>query len=291
MVKKTALGKGLGALIPNIKDEIVVDKEEEKNVSFIPVNLITADKEQPRKNFDEEKILELSESIKQHGMIQPVILRKKGDIYIIVAGERRWRASKLIGLKEIPAIVKDLSEKEVVEISLIENIVREDLNPIEEALAFKKLLNEFNLTQEEISKRICKSRSAIANCMRLLNLDKAVQEYLIDGVISEGHGRALLSLEDKELQYNTAQKIIDEQLNVRQTERLIKEIINKKSNKKVKKETKKDPYYKDLENKLENYFNTKVSLNCKKDNKGKIEIEYYSEEELQRIIELLHVKI
>ena len=281
MAKKSALGKGLSALIPeNIEEEVF----DEKAITTISMNLIRADKEQPRKNFDPDKILELSESIKQHGVIQPIILRKENDTYVIVAGERRWRAAKTLGLKEIPAIVMDLTSKEVVEISLIENIVREDLNPIEEALAYKRLIKEYNLTQEEISKKISKSRSAIANCMRLLNLDNRVQQYIIEGVISEGHGRAILAIEDKNLQYEISQKVIDEELNVRQTEKYIKNYSMEKK-KTVGKSL--NPYYKDLESKLENYFNTKVSLNSKNKNKGKIEIEYYSEEDLQRILDLL----
>ncbi|WP_291560305.1 MULTISPECIES: ParB/RepB/Spo0J family partition protein [unclassified Clostridium] len=281
MVKKSALGKGLSALIPeNIEEEVF----DEKAITTISMNLIRADKEQPRKNFDPDKILELSESIKQHGVIQPIILRKENDTYVIVAGERRWRAAKTLGLKEIPSIVMDLTSKEVVEISLIENIVREDLNPIEEALAYKRLIKEYNLTQEEISKKISKSRSAIANCMRLLNLDNRVQQYIIEGVISEGHGRAILAIEDKNLQYEISQKVIDEELNVRQTEKYIKNYSMEKK-KRVGKNL--NPYYKDLESKLENYFDTKVSLNSKNKNKGKIEIEYYSEEDLQRILDLL----
>lgn len=281
MVKKSALGKGLSALIPeNIEEEVT----DEKTITTISMNLIRADKEQPRKNFDPDKILELSESIKQHGVIQPIVLRKEGNTYVIVAGERRWRAAKTLGLKEVPAIVMDLTPKEVVEISLIENIVREDLNPIEEALAYKRLISEYNLTQEEISKKISKSRSAIANCMRLLNLDSRVQQYIIEGVISEGHGRAILAIEDKNLQYEISQKVIDEELNVRQTEKYIKNYSVEKKNKASKRL---NPYYKELENKLENYFNTKVSLNSKNKNKGKIEIEYYSEEDLQRILDLL----
>lgn len=281
MAKKSALGKGLSALIPeNIEEEVF----DEKAITTISMNLIRADKEQPRKNFDPDKILELSESIKQHGVIQPIILRKENDTYVIVAGERRWRAAKTLGLKEIPAIVMDLTSKEVVEISLIENIVREDLNPIEEALAYKRLIKEYNLTQEEISKKISKSRSAIANCMRLLNLDNRVQQYIIEGVISEGHGRAILAIEDKNLQYEISQKVIDEELNVRQTEKYIKNYSMEKK-KTVGKSL--NPYYKDLESKLENYFNTKVSLNSKNKNKGRIEIEYYSEEDLQRILDLL----
>lgn len=283
MAKKSALGKGLSALIPeNIEEEVF----DEKSITTISMNLIRADKEQPRKNFDPDKILELSESIKQHGVIQPIILRKENDTYVIVAGERRWRAAKTLGLKEIPSIVMDLTSKEVVEISLIENIVREDLNPIEEALAYKRLIKEYNLTQEEISKKISKSRSAIANCMRLLNLDNRVQQYIIEGVISEGHGRAILAIEDKNLQYEISQKVIDEELNVRQTEKYIKNYSIEKKKRDYKNL---NPYYKDLASRLENYFDTKVSINSKNKNKGKIEIEYYSEEDLQRILDLLEL--
>lgn len=281
MSKKFGLGKGLGALIPEeeIKDESILK---------ISINLIKANHEQPRKNFDEEKIMQLAESIKQHGIIQPLVLKKDGNIYTIIAGERRWRAAKSIGLKEVPAVILNLSDKEVLEISLIENIQREDLNPIEEALAYKKLIDEFKLTQDELSKRIGKSRTAIANCMRLLNLDKRVQEYLIDGVISEGHGRALLGVADKELQYELAQTIIDEELSVRQIEALIKN-----SNKKNKSYNKgcdvNTVYYKDIKHKLEHLFNTKVSLSINSNDKGKIQIEYYSEEDLQRILDILKI--
>lgn len=287
MIKKSGgLGKGLSALIPN---DNIEENINEKEVTSISINLIKPDKKQPRKNFDEQKILELSQSIKEHGVIQPIILRKEEGSYIIVAGERRWRAAKNIGLKEIPAVVKELSTQQVLEISLIENIVREDLNPIEEAIAYKKLIDEFNLTQEEISKRISKSRSSIANCMRLLNLDNRVQEYIIDKVISEGHGRALLGIQDKELQYKLAQEIIDNDLNVRQTEKLIKDIEKDKTKAKKIEKDNLNPYYKDLEGRLENLFNTKVHLNQKNKNKGKIEIEYYSDDDLQRIIEMFNL--
>lgn len=282
MIKKSALGKGLASLIPE------ENLEQDDNVIFkVSINDIKPNEEQPRKYFDPEKIVELAESIKEHGIIQPIVLKKDGSTYTIIAGERRWRAAKTIGLKEVPAVIMDLSDKQVLEVSLIENIIREDLNPIEEALAYKKLIKDFNLTQEEISKKVSKSRSAIANCMRLLNLDKRVQDYLIDGVISEGHGRAILGIDDNNIQYEVAQKIIDEDLNVRQTEKLIKNFGNNKV--KVEKKNIVNPYHRDITSKLEGYFNTKVTLNEKKDNKGKIEIEYYSEDDLQRIIELLKV--
>ena len=280
MNKKFALGKGLGALIP---DDI---NEGNEGKLMISLNKIKSNIDQPRKSFDNEKIAELAESIKNHGIIQPLILKENGDGYIIVAGERRWRAAKMVGLKEVPAIVMDLTEKQVLEISLIENIQRQDLNPIEEALAYKKLLSDFNLTQEELSKRIGKSRTAITNTIRLINLDSRVQQYVIDGIISEGHGRALLSLEDGELQYIYSQKVIDEKLSVRELEKLIRN-ASLKSEKNEKNEEL-NPYYKDIRDRLQNYFGTKVNLNANK-NKGKIEIEYYSKEDLERILDIINL--
>ena len=241
---------------------------------------------QPRKSFDDVKIAELAQSIKEHGIIQPIILNKKDDYYTIVAGERRWRASKLLGLKEVPAIVMDLSDKDILEISLIENIQRQDLNPIEEALAYQKLLSDFNLTQEELSKRVGKSRVAISNTIRLTALCDTVKQYLIDEVITEGHGRALLAIEDPKLQSEIAQKVIDEKLSVRELERLIKSF---KSDKKTREKTREiNPYYKDVTERLQNYFGTKVNIS-NKNNKGKIEIEYYSDEDLQRILEIINL--
>jgi len=279
--RKHGLGKGLGALIP--------EQEEKPGNSTIniPMNLIKANEEQPRKLFDEEKILQLAESIKEHGVVQPIILKKDGSTYTIVAGERRWRASKSIGLKEIPAVVMDLTEKQVLEISLIENIQREDLNPIEEAIAYKKLIDEFDLTQENLSKRIGKSRVAVTNTLRLLNLDPRVQDYLVDGVITEGHGRALLSIDDFDLQYKIAQTIIDEGLNVREIEKLIKSFGTEKD-KKPKISLTNNPFHNDIKERLEGYFGTKVVVSNKK-NKGSIEIEYYSEDDLQRILDILKI--
>ncbi len=281
MVKKHGLGKGLGALIP---EEVEV---KEEGVSKISINLIRANKEQPRKSFDEEKIMGLAESIKQHGIIQPLILKKEKNMYVIVAGERRWRASKIAGLKELPAVVIETSGKELLEISLIENIQREDLNPIEEAEAYTKLIEEFDLTQEDLSSRIGKSRSAITNILRLLNLDSRVRDYIIDAVISEGHGRALLAIQDSDLQYNMAQKIIDEKLSVRATEKFIKEIKNSNKEQVSKSKESLAPYYKDIKVKLEDYFDTKVEIKEKGQNKGKIQIDYYSEGDLQRILDIL----
>ncbi len=291
MAKKFGLGKGLGALIP--EDEAAeAQKAEEKAAAaanMISINLIKPNKEQPRKAFDEEKILQLSESIKEHGIIQPILLKKDGETYRIIAGERRWRAAKAAGLKEVPAITMDIGEKEVLEVSLIENIQRQDLNPIEEAWAFRKLLDDFSFTQEELGRRLGKSRTALANTMRLLNLDKRVQDYLIDGVITEGHGRAILAVEDKELQYKLAQKVIDDGLTVREIEKLISDLSKARPEEKAKPEKKAaDPYILDLKNRLEERFDTKVFIS-NKNSKGKIEIEYYSNDDLQRILDLLSV--
>ena len=292
MSKKFGLGKGLNALIP--EDTIILepkkgkDKNDDNGYSLIDINLIKSNESQPRKSFDDEKIMELAESIKSNGIIQPLILRKDKDEYIIVAGERRWRAAKYIGIKEIPSVIMDLTEKQILEISLIENIQREDLNSIEEAIAYKKLISDFDLTQEQLSKRIGKSRVAITNTMRLLNLSEDVQQYIIEGVISEGHGRALLAITDSKLQCELAQNVIDDKLSVRELEFLIRKLKTKSepSKSKAKKET--NPYYKEVIEKLENYFGTKVNV-TNKNNKGKIEIEYYSEEDLQRILEIINL--
>lgn len=284
MKKNGVLGKGLSSLIP----ENDFQDSDNDQVINIDINLIKPNKDQPRKHFDNEKLIELANSIKEHGIIQPIVVRKEDKVYVIIAGERRWRAAKLLNLKEVPVIIKELSDVEVVQISLIENIIREDLNPIEEATAYKRLLDDFNLTQEEISKQVSKSRSAIANSLRLLNLDERIQGYLIEGVLSEGHGRTILSLENKDDQYIVAQKVIDENLNVRQTELLVRNYY--KSNDKKETIRKEDNiYYKDIKSKLENHFNTKVSISNNSKNKGKIEIEYYSQEDLQRIIEILNI--
>ena len=283
MNKKGGLGKGLGALI----NQNNVDEVRNSNVNLISINSIKPNTDQPRKNFDDEKIKNLAESIKEHGIIQPLVLMKKDDSYVIVAGERRWRAAKNIGLTDIPAVIMDLTDKELLEVSLIENIQREDLNPIEEALAYKKLLVDFHLTQEELGKKVGKSRTVITNCIRLLNLDKRVQVYLIDGVISEGHSRTLLGIDDYEEQYKLAQKIIDEGLTVRETEKLIKK-LQEDNQEEIKNnvDEKFVLYIKDIRDRLEGVFGTKVNLK-NRNNKGKIEIEYYSNDDLQRILEIL----
>lgn len=295
MSKKFGLGKGLNALIPEDTILSTLDNKTDRNQEIkekgsilIDINLIKSNEDQPRKSFDDEKIMELAESIKSNGIIQPLILRKDNNEYIIVAGERRWRAAKSIGIKEVPAIIMDLTEKQVLEISLIENIQREDLNSIEEAVAYKKLISDFNLTQEELSKRIGKSRVTITNTLRLLNLSADVQQYIIEGVISEGHGRALLGITDSKLQCELAQTVIDDKLSVRELELLIKKLKTSSSRTKTNSSKEANPYYKDVTYKLENYFGTKVNI-TNKNNKGKIEIEYYSEEDLQRILEIINL--
>ncbi|CDF58973.1 Chromosome (plasmid) partitioning protein ParB / Stage 0 sporulation protein J [Thermobrachium celere DSM 8682] len=251
--KKSALGRGLGALIPE------VEKNETEGIKEVDINDIFPNEEQPRKNIDNEKIEQLAQSIKEHGIIQPIIVKKDGDFYKIIAGERRWRAARLAGLKKVPIIEKEISEKEAMEISLIENIQREDLNPIEEALAYKKLIDEFGLTQEELANRLGKSRPAITNSLRLLSLDKRVIDMILNQDITEGHGKIIAGIDDKDKQYEIAIKVVNEGLNVRQTEKLIQS-INVIKDKKEKSNTK-DIYIKDIEERLKNIFGTKVSIN------------------------------
>ncbi|MCX7951217.1 MAG: ParB/RepB/Spo0J family partition protein [Clostridiales bacterium] len=281
VAKKSALGKGLGALIPD-KEEVQVNE----GIKEVDINEISPNEEQPRKSFDLEKIEQLAQSIKEHGIIQPILVKREGEYYRIIAGERRWRAARLAGLKKVPIIEKELSDKETMEISLIENIQREDLNPIEEALAYKKLINEFGLTQEELSKRVGKSRPAITNSMRLLTLDNRVIDMILNQDITEGHGKIIAGIDDKDLQYEVAIKVVNDGLNVRQTEKLIQSLGNKKTEK--QKTESKDIYIKDIEERLKSVLGTKVSIN-KGRKKGKIEIEYYSDDDLQRIIDLFHI--
>ena len=295
--KKGGLGKGLDSLITDkVSKASAAPVKEEKNEKvvegiLIDINKVEPNREQPRKNFDEDALVELSESIKQFGVLQPLLVQDKKDYYEIIAGERRWRAAKMAGLKEVPVIIKDLSDLEVVEISLIENIQRENLNPIEEAFAYKRLLTEFNLKQDEVAERVSKSRTAVTNSMRLLKLNEKVQQMVIDDMITTGHARALLGIEDSEKQYATAQKIFDEKLSVRETEKLVKKIQQEKDNPAVEKSLKTDPkmeaIYHDLEEKMKGILGTKVAINQKDNQKGKIEIEYYSMDELDRIIDLI----
>lgn len=285
--KKGALGRGLNALIPEAGENIIKE-DDMNNVKEIDINLIAANKEQPRKYFDEEKLEKLAESIKEHGIIQPVLVIKQGKFYKIIAGERRWRAARIAGLKKVPILEKDLDEKGIMEISLIENLQREDLNPIEEAIAYKKLIDDFNVTQEDISVRVGKSRSAVANTLRLLNLNEKVKEYIKDGTITEGHGKVIVSIQDEKIQYEIAKKVIDDGLNVRQTEKLVSKLIKNEvlidNNEEQKKE--KNIYLGEIADKIANILGTKVTINSGKQ-KGKIEIEYYSVEDLERIISII----
>ena len=291
--RRGGLGKGLDSLIPETikpapqEKTKVVEKIVEKPVEMkVKISKVGPNKEQPRKQFDEDALMELADSIKQFGVIQPIIVQEKNGFYEIIAGERRWRAAKLAGLKEVPVIVKDYTDLEIVEISLIENIQRENLNPIEEALAYKRLLQEFNLKQDEVAERVSKSRTAVTNSMRLLKLDERVQQMVIDDMLSTGHARALLGIEDPELQVATAVRVFDEKLSVREVEKLVKQIQSGKSEKK-KEDKVHDFIYTDLEEKMKAAVGTKVSIKQNAKGKGKIEIEYYSKEDLERIIDLI----
>lgn len=317
-VKRGGLGKGLDSMIPVLDStatkkktgRTAIDKEALQNaakeahkhqkekmefegkpgeqVQIVKLTKVEPSREQPRKQFDADALQELAESIKQFGVLQPLLVQKKEDYYEIIAGERRWRASKMAGLKEVPVIVKEFTEQEAVEISLIENIQREDLNPIEEAMAYKRLMEEFHLKQDAIAERVSKSRTAVTNSMRLLKLDDRVQQMLIDEMISTGHARALLALESKDAQAEAAVKVFDEKLSVRETERLVKELLNPVQKKEEKpKNQAEELVYKNLEEKIKQIIGSKVAINRRTDNKGKIEIEYYSQEELERIVELL----
>ena len=320
-VKKKGLGRGLDALFPekpaekkpvpkpitkevNPKQEAesvkttvpASDKKEmtadaptevKKTEMLVKISKVEPNRTQPIKQFDEDALVELSESIKQFGILQPLLVSDKGDYYEIIAGERRWRAAKLAGLKEVPVIIKEFNDQQVVEISLIENIQREDLNPIEEAMAYKRLINEFKLKQDSIAERVSKSRTAVTNSLRLLKLDERVQQMLIDEMISAGHARAILAIPDKDKQASVAMKVFDEKLSVRETEKLVKHIVEppkKKAEKQVN--TAEDAIYESLEEKMKGIVGTRVFIHRKKNNKGKIEIEYYSRDELERIIEL-----
>lgn len=293
--KKGGLGKGLDSLItdkvnkPGAAKDAALTPTEDQAV-MVPINKVEPNKEQPRKHFNEDALLELSESIKQMGIIQPIVVQDRNSYYEIIAGERRWRAAKQAGLKKIPVIIKNYTEQEIVEISLIENIQREDLNPIEEAFAYKRLLEEFNLKQDEVAERVSKSRTAVTNSIRLLKLNEKVQQMVIDEMLTTGHARALLGIEDQEQQYIIAQKIFDEKLSVRDTEKLVKSLQNEKKKKKEEKEKidpKLEAVYHDLEEQMKGILGTKVCINHKDAKKGKLEIEYYSQDELDRIIDMI----
>ncbi len=304
MAVKRGLGRGLDNLIPT--DESGVTKSTSKNKSTttkpevkevikkveqtLNINRIEPNKNQPRKHFDEDALAELAESIKQFGVIEPLVVVKRKGYYELIAGERRWRAARLAGLKEVPVVIKDFSEQEIVEIALIENIQREDLNPIEEAHAYERLINEFNLKQDEVAERVSKSRTTITNSLRLLKLTDNVQQMLIDDMLSTGHVRALISITDPELQYETAMYIFDKKLSVRETESYVKRLLSGKPAKKKDDEVTNDVsfLYHEIEERIKDAIGTKAVIKAKNRNKGKIEIEYYSEDDLERITQLLY---
>ena len=311
--RKNGLGRGLDALFPDkktaskeneVKFTAKVEKKTEpavkvKNVKdrtetprqkkvpmMVKISMVEPNQNQPRKQFDEDALLELTESVKQYGILQPLLVSEKKDYYEIIAGERRWRAAKLAGLKEVPVIVKEFSEQELVEISLIENIQREDLNAVEEAMAYKRLMDEFHLKQDEIADRVGKSRTAVTNSMRLLKLSAKVQQMLIDEMITAGHARAILAVSDMEKQESLAMRVFDEKLSVRETEKLVKAVLAPPKEKKLHSYSAEDAAYENLEEKMKSIMGTKVLIHRKKNDKGKIEIEYYSRDELERIIDL-----
>ena len=284
------LGKGLDSLIPNAlgetksKTETTEGKEPQ---TLVKITKVEPNREQPRKNFDEDALQELADSIKQFGLLQPILVQDRKDYYEIIAGERRWRAAKLAGLKEVPVIIRNYTEQEIVEISLIENIQREDLNPIEEAQAYKRLLTEFHLKQDEVAERVSKSRAAVTNSIRLLKLNEEVQRMVVDEMISTGHARALLAVENPEEQYNLAQRIFDEKLSVRDVEKLVKNLHKPAKPKKVDDKTM-QVIYQDIEEKLKQKLGRKVTVTSKGEGSGKIEIEFYNHEDLDRLLDVLN---
>ena len=297
MAVKRGLGKGIDILIrekESVAKNTASQQERElinESVGELDINKIEASGKQPRKSFNEDSIQELAESITIHGLIEPIIVKKSDNgFYKIIAGERRWRAAKIAGLKKIPALVKEYTEQQIMEVALIENIQREDLNPIEEAMAYERLIKDYKLKQDELAERVSKSRVAITNSLRLLKLDKRVRDMIIEDKIKSGHARTLLGIEDMDMQYNVAVKVFDENLSVRQTEKLVKQINaekDTKADKADKKDSQEELIYKNYEEKLKLAIGTKVNINHKKNGKGKIELEYYSQEDFERIIELI----
>ena len=298
MAPKRGLGKGLDSLIPNSvlkpatpeklaeENKVSVKSEEKAAETLVKITKIEPNREQPRKNFDEEALNELAESIKHYGLISPILVQDKKDHYEIIAGERRWRAAKIAGLKEVPVIIREYTEREIAEIALIENVQREDLNPIEEAMGYKRLIEEFDLKQEEVAECVSKSRSAITNSLRLLKLSEEVQKYLIDGELSMGHARALLAVEDSEKQTFLAKKIINEKLSVREVEKLVKN-LDKPVKEKPSPDTQLQAIYESYEEKIKQSLATKVKISpsVKTKGAGKFEIEFYSTEDFERILE------
>lgn len=284
------LGKGLDALIPAGDKKITKEENTKGAETVVKITKVEPNRSQPRKNFDEDALQELADSIKQFGLLQPILVQDKGEYYEIIAGERRWRAAKLAGLKEVPVIIRNYSSQEIVEISLIENIQREDLNPIEEAQAYKRLLTEFNLKQDEVAERVSKSRTAVTNSMRLLKLCDGVQQMIIDDMLSTGHARALIPIENPELQLQLAQRIFDEKLSVREVEKLVKSILKPAEEKPKKEEIPQSLMYvyQNIENKLKDKLSRKVAISPKgKNGSGKIEIEFNSNDDMEKLIEIL----
>ncbi len=308
---KRGLGKGLGAFFgEEVVQEVVKEQtgeikeisekenedsqiqkndiEEGSGEIFVKISKIEPNREQPRKDFKEEQLQELADSIRQYGVLQPLLVQKRGDLYEIIAGERRWRAAKLAGIKEVPVVIREYGKQQAMEIALIENVQREDLNPIEEAVAYQRLMQEFHLKQEEIAERVSKNRSTITNSMRLLNLVPKVQQMLMEGLLTSGHARALLAIQDEESQLKLAEKIIQDHLSVREVEKAVKAIGKvPKEKKKEKEDEALELIFKNLEDRMKMVVGTKVNISRKDRSKGKIEIEYYSEAELERIVELI----
>lgn len=295
MAARRGLGAGIDSLIPKSKEEERREREKQvvkeviKETDQIDINKIEPNASQPRKNFNEDSLQELADSIQQHGMIEPLIVQEgKKGFFQIIAGERRWRAAKIAGLKTVPVIVKEYSDREVMEIALIENLQREDLNPIEEAEAFQRLIEEYELKQDEVAERVSKSRTAVTNSLRLLKLDERVRNMIIEDKIKSGHARALLAIENKDEQYEVAIKVFDENLSVRETEKLVKRLLNPSAKKVEKKEDEQmKVVYASFEERLKDAMGTKVHINPKDKGKGKIEIEYFSKDEFERIVDLL----
>ncbi len=288
--KKPALGNGLEGLF-GIDETVVEEKKEDvSRETFLRLSEIEPNRSQPRRNFDEDALQELADSIKQYGVIQPIVVQKKGKRYEIIAGERRWRAARKAGLLEVPVIVKEFAPEDIFAIALIENIQRQDLNPIEEAQAYSRLIQEHHLKQDELAEKVAKNRVTITNSMRLLKLDERVQQMLIDNMLTGGHARALLAITDKEEQHTVALRVFDEKLSVRETESLVKKLLTPEEKKPMKPEKTVDDsvIYRDIENRMKDILGTKVEIKKKAKNKGRIEIEYYSMEELERLIELIN---
>lgn len=295
--RKGGLGRGLDALIPQGKlmedkpapqtEEQKKEEKEKDSTVMVRITQVEPNRNQPRRNFDEDTLHELAESIKQFGLLQPILVQDRDTYYEIIAGERRWRAAKMAGLKEVPVIIRDYSAQEIVEISLIENIQREDLNPIEEAQAYKRLITEFKLKQDEIAERVSKSRVAVTNSMRLLKLGEKVQQMVIDGMLSTGHARALISIEDQELQYQIAQRVFDEKLSVREVERLVKNLGKEKKEKTKERDESLEVIYRSLEERMKQTLGTKVAISSKGKKGGKVEIEFYNNDDLEKIVDRL----